>query len=240
MPTARPARSNAAIAISLPARASSASARRCHIAGRPPAVVDRPCGDCRSAGDPFQTPAAAARAQRAVGFDNHVADVATIAGPAVDNSAAEYQAAADARRHHHAEHVVDTDASALPVFGSSEADRVVVQPNRQPVERARPSRWRNGNPRQPGIFSGDTSPAGHAIGPPQPTPTAVTSRTPGSASIAASKRRPDRLGVARRAGVGVRVLVITRPSAATMPTAIFVPPMSMASTEPSVMRRRLS
>jgi hypothetical protein len=63
---------------------------RGRIAPRPPAMVDRPGGDGWSAGDPFQAPSAAAWAQWAVGFDHNVADVATVAGPAVDNSAAQY------------------------------------------------------------------------------------------------------------------------------------------------------
>ena len=128
----------------LVARTRIVGERACgDLAGRPPTVFDRPCRDCRSAGDSFQTPAAATWARRASGLDHDMADVPAIAGAAVDDFAGEHQTTTDAGRDDHAEHVVDADTGTAPMFSSGETNRVVVQPNRQarePVGKTLPQR----------------------------------------------------------------------------------------------------
>jgi len=96
------------------------------------------------------------------------------------------------------------------------------------------SRARSGNPCQAGMFSGETSPSGQTIGPPQPTPTPPTPSGPALASTASSSASTAPHSVSastwRPVGVGVRPECRTRPVRSTRATAILLPPTSTAST----------
>src|SRR5512144_1924691 len=82
------------------------------------------------------------------------------------------------------------------------------------------------------MLIGDTSPAGHVIGPPQPTPTPPTARRSGHtwSSSASTVRQIVSASTVGPAGVGTRVGAWTRPPGSTSAAASFVPPMSRAST----------
>ena len=130
--------------------------------------------------------------------------------------------------HHHRQRVVVPACRPLPVLAAASATASLCSRTGRPGNRS-DSRARNGKPRQPGMFNGDTSPAGHAIGPPQPTPTAAgwspartSSATPSSAAKTSS---PTAAG-----GVGTCPDRSTEPSAATTAAASFVPPTSRART----------
>ena len=102
-----------------------------------------------------------------------------------------------------------------------------------PSNRSR-SRSRSGNACQAGMFSGETFPAGHSIGPPQPHPTpasAVAGCTSASASTRVTSASSVRHSCSASSSRGVAVCdhEITRPPGSTSPAANFVPPMSMAS-----------
>src|SRR5215470_11853758 len=98
------------------------------------------------------------------------------------------------------------------------------------------SRSRSGKPRQAGMLIGDTTPAGHSIGPPQPQPRPASCRLAPSGRPAASSTRVTsastvrhRPSASRSRRVGVCSQDSSRPPGATSPAASLVPPMSTAS-----------
>src|SRR5690606_5050480 len=101
-----------------------------------------------SAGDRFEAAVAAAAAGwSAVRFHDDVSDVPRVAGAAVDEPAAEDEAAADAGRDDHAQHVRDAPPGPAPVFGHGQADGVVVDPYRNTREQgAEPGAQREAPP----------------------------------------------------------------------------------------------
>src|SRR6185312_13023453 len=100
----------------------------------PPALSLGPGGEGRPAGDRLDAPSAPAHARRPVWVDHHVANMAGVAGRAVDQLAIEYQPAAYSGRHHDAEHRGAAPARPPPVLADRKADRVVMQPHREPPE----------------------------------------------------------------------------------------------------------
>ena len=83
--------------------------------------------------DALHAAAAPARAGVAVQVDGDVADVARVpARPGVQLTA-EHQAAADARRDHHAQRARTSPCRALPVFGRRHRDAVADERHRQPA-----------------------------------------------------------------------------------------------------------
>ena len=107
---------------------------------------------------------------RPVRVDDHVPDVPGVAAGAVDEPPAEDEPAAHAGGDDHAE-----DVGLAAARRRASARRRPPRPRRcapGPAGRgtARCSRSRSGNARHAGMLSGETSPDGHHIGPPQPTP----------------------------------------------------------------------
>ena len=146
----------------------------------------------RAARHGLEAAPSAARAGRAVRVDDDVADVAGVAGRAVDHPAVEDETAADARsRRRSPSRARGVRARAAPVLPDSHRDRVVA-----PAARPRPgyrvrSRARSGKSRQAGRFSGETTPAGQRIGPPQPMPTARGSSPSQTSSSSPSSVGPE-------------------------------------------------
>ena len=105
-----------------------------------PAVLARPLRQVRARRDGLDAAVAAARAQRAVGFDDDVADVAGVTGAPVVGGAVEHQPAADPGRHHHAEQELRAPARPAPPLAQRHAQPVTAEPHRQPGQRPRPSR----------------------------------------------------------------------------------------------------
>ena len=101
------------------------------IARRPPTVVHRPCRKRRATRDRFKATATATGTRRAGRIDHHVPDVTRVAASAVDEPTTHDQTGADARRHHHAEHVVDSFAGPSPMLSGRETRSVVVHPHHQ-------------------------------------------------------------------------------------------------------------
>ena len=175
----------------------------------------------------FEAAARAARALAPVGLDDDVADVAGVPLPAVEQAAVEHDAAADARRHDHADVVVLVARRARPALAERERLGVVVDDTGRPavVARAAPA---TGTPRHAGMFSGDTVSPPRVIGPPQPTPTAThpsasrSSISRANVANSASGSLPDGVGASWRAS--------NAPSEATTPADSFVPPTSTATT----------
>src|SRR5271169_4023611 len=96
----------------------------------PPALGLGPHHQRRPARDGLRAATAAASAQRpGVRVHDDVADVACVAGRALDQLAIEDQPAANARRYDHAKDVVTATPGAAPVLGGDEADGVVMHPD---------------------------------------------------------------------------------------------------------------
>ena len=156
--------------------------------GRPVIALRSPCPDASAS----RQPCAPQPHTRAVGLDDDVADVAGVAGGAVEQAAVEHDPAADAGRHDHGDEV------ALAARPRPPSPRRGPAPwrrcRRTPAARSgRPSRSRSGKSRHAGMLSGDTvSPPG-AIGPPQPTPHTTDAASP-------ARRRPTDAASAARTG----------------------------------------
>ena len=83
------------------------------------------------------------------------------------------------------------------------------------------------------MFTGDTSPAGQRIGPPQPTPAATTGSPTDRARRAAATRSADHsVSASAPCGVGRTRGPSTTPDGSTTAAASLVPPTSTASTGP--------
>src|SRR6266536_1020639 len=93
---------------------------------------------------------------------------------------------------------------------------------------------RSGKDRHAGMFSGETRPDGHSIGPPQPQPTPARSAGPPlifalrSARLISASRVRHSCPASRSRRVGVCSQAISRPPGSATPAASFVPPMSTA------------
>ena len=162
----------------------------------------------------------------AVGFDDHVTDVARVAGGAVEQPAVEHDAAADAGRHDHPDVVVARRAPRRPSLRRARAPWRRCR--RTPAARCSSARRaRNGNPRHAGMFSGETcSP---------PRPSARRSRRPlrprrrsaiRSTSATSAREQAPRRRRRPESGPCIRSYIV--PSSPTTAAASFVPPMSMA------------
>ena len=97
----------------------------------------------------LEAAAAPARAQAAVGLDDHVADVAGVAVGAVEQPAVEHDAAADAGRHDHGEEVRHARGGAAPALAERQRLGVVVDVHRQ-AGSARPAAAAAGSRASPG------------------------------------------------------------------------------------------
>ena len=122
------------------------------------------------------------------------------------------------------------DAHADPVAGQIAS---LCSRTGSPGNRCR-SRSRSGKSRQAGMFSGETRPAGHAIGPPHPQPTPASPAT--GSTCASARMRVTRASRVRQScspssswGVAVCDHEMIRPPGSTSPAASLVPPTSIAS-----------
>ncbi len=87
------------------------------------------------------------------------------------------------------------------------------------------------------LVSGDTSPAGHSIGPPQPQPTPDNAARSVTLAIFSTWRSSDSrvrhsFSASRSRGVGTWDQAMSRPPGSQTPAAIFVPPISITRTGP--------
>ena len=110
----------------------------------------------------------------ALGFDHDMTDAAGVAVVAVEQSAIEDDAAADAGRHDHANEVRHAAGPALPCL--TERKRLLRHCRRARPGRCSASRVRSGKSRQTGMLIGDTASPACRMGPPQPTPQTPTGR----------------------------------------------------------------
>ena len=100
-------------------------------------------------------------------------------------------------------------------------DRVVMHPHRDARE-AFPQPARSGKDRQAGMFSGDTTPSGHSIGPPQPQPTPASPAGPPTLAlsrtrVSSASRVRHRCSASTSRGVGTCAQLTSRPAAAPPP-----------------------
>ena len=211
---------------SVPVRATTSG--RASAAGRP-VMAAMAVPDASASRQPRR----AARAQAAVGLDDHVADVAGVAAGAVEQPAVEHDAAADAGGHDHGQEVA-TAPRAAPTQPSPSASALASLSTNtgSPVSSA--SRARSGKSRHAGMFSGDTALAARRHRP--AAPDAAHDRCDAGVGTATpldqvDERGEQGLGVGAR-GVGTGPGRGSAPSRSTTPAASFVPPMSTASTDP--------
>jgi len=174
--------------------------RRVLAGGIGPAVVPRPRRGPGPAGDRLEAAAGTAHALGAAWVHAHMADVAGVAAATVHEPPAEYEAAADPRRHDHAQHVPVAPPRPAPVLGDGHADRVVVQAHRPAVAQVGRQRLQPRPQRElpPGR---DVQRREHARRPAHRTPAADADADGRGLGLAAhhrdevGQRRPQHLGV---------------------------------------------
>ena len=194
--SAAPARSTTAVAVGLTGRGG-----RVHVGGGP--VVAGGAGDGRPGCDRLEAAAQAARADRAVGVDDDVADLAGEAARSAVDGAVDHDAGADAGADAEVDEVADVaQRPAVEDPGGRRPD-VVLDRAREPPGIAS-SRSRSGSRCQPRLTASETTPVAGSTRPGTPTPTARTSRIDApaparAASIGARDLAGRLVGLADRA-----------------------------------------
>ena len=198
-------------------------------------------GDRLGARHPVEAAAVAAAAQRAVGIDRRVPDLARVAEPEVQ-AAADHHAAADAGAERDADEIRRSAPGAEAQLGERERAHVVDQRDRraEPVahrfgdRRARPSRRARFGSSTPVPVAASKCP-GSARPAVAAGPTGATVARPSAATRSSTASSP------RSAAVGHASVASTRRASSTTAHLTFVPPRSSPTcrlTSPSTRRPR--